>query len=444
MVIHFMNFANHLSNNLHDVTTTHAIRTVYAYCSYLAIVPLNINTLSLSWKATLLCFIMYLTDGYFATNYMRGQFQFQQNKMLAFLVPKAFRTVETFLQMVMYTTILHTHLFYNSQLKFILRRITHVDARMSLVHGMRSSDLDVNLPRKIHSFFIFFSIFSFLAMAFRHLTISPYSATAIFGFFLPHFQPYAITAQFITFLDIITNRFDAINSYIKSLKLLHYEKTLNMTIVKGELTTLACVHNDLCNLCLLVNKYFNVQILLTVACHFLSISVAAYTFLSSLGMFFQNETMSNTQMILLVLHTVLWICQRFVILILTAQASIRAQTSARDTHQISHKLLIKEHVPGLCQELELFTSNVEKHQVEFSACGFFPIDYSMIYMIIGAATTYWVILVQIQSSAFTPQSPQANSNATTPKPTLSSLVNTIVNVTTMLNAIPTNKTGVMG
>lgn len=230
--------------------------------------------------------------------------------------------------MVTYTVILNTHLFSNARLKFIIRRISHVDARLSLVRALHNPR-DTPLNRKIHAFFFFFTVSISAAMAFRHLTVSPYTATAILGFFLPHLQPYAITAQFIIFLDLFSNRFDAINAYIKSLKVSCCKKGVefNVALVRGELTTLACVHNDLCDLCQLVNKYFNVQILLAVTCHFLSISVAAYTFLSSLGVFVQNETVTGTQMLLLVLHTLLWIGQRFTILILTAQAAIRAQVS---------------------------------------------------------------------------------------------------------------------
>lgn len=164
--------------------------------------------------------------------------------------------------MVTYTIILYTHLFNNARLKFIIRRISHVDGRLSLVRGVNNS-LDVGLKRKIHTFFIFFSISISFAMAFRHLTVVPYSATAIFGFFLPHFQPYAITAQFVIFLDLICNRFDVINGYIKHLKQTRRSKNNlenNLSLTKGELSTLSCVHNDLCDLCLLVNKYFNVQV----------------------------------------------------------------------------------------------------------------------------------------------------------------------------------------
>lgn len=329
MTIHFMNFANHLSTNLHVVTPYDAIRLVYTYSSFLAIMPLNFKTLNISWKATVPCFFMYFIDGYFAWKYMEDQLQFHHNKMLAFLVPKVFRNAETFLQMVTYSVILKTHLLNNSQLKFILRRITHVDARLGIVQGLNTSHLDETLNSKIHTFFIVFFICSVLSMAFRHLTVTPYSATAIFGFFLPHFQPYAITAQFIILLDLTSNRLDAINGFIRDLKHRHNSKRLfpsKTPLVRGELGTLACIHNDLCDICLLINRYFNIQLLLAVSCHFLSISVAAYTFLSSLGVFFQSESVSTFDVITLVLHTMLWICQRFYILILTAQATIRAQS----------------------------------------------------------------------------------------------------------------------
>lgn len=40
------------------------------------------------------------------------------------------------------------------------------------------------------------------------------------------------------------------------------------------------------------------------------------------------------------------------------------------------------------------------HQIiDFSACGFFPIDFSVLYMIIGAVTTYLVFLIQFEMTS---------------------------------------------
>ncbi|KAJ9599140.1 hypothetical protein L9F63_010408, partial [Diploptera punctata] len=45
-------------------------------------------------------------------------------------------------------------------------------------------------------------------------------------------------------------------------------------------------------------------------------------------------------------------------------------------------------------ELQLFSLQLLHRKVQFTACGFFPLDFTLLYSIIGAVTTYLVILIQ--------------------------------------------------
>ncbi|KAJ9599118.1 hypothetical protein L9F63_010386, partial [Diploptera punctata] len=48
--------------------------------------------------------------------------------------------------------------------------------------------------------------------------------------------------------------------------------------------------------------------------------------------------------------------------------------------------------------LQIFSLQLLHQNIEFTVCGFFPINFSFIYSIIGTITTYVVILIQFQAS----------------------------------------------
>lgn len=49
----------------------------------------------------------------------------------------------------------------------------------------------------------------------------------------------------------------------------------------------------------------------------------------------------------------------------------------------------------------MFSLQMLHQKVEFTACGFFPVDFSVLYMIIGAVTTYLVFLIQFEMASRT-------------------------------------------
>ncbi|XP_044746570.1 putative gustatory receptor 2a [Coccinella septempunctata] len=49
-------------------------------------------------------------------------------------------------------------------------------------------------------------------------------------------------------------------------------------------------------------------------------------------------------------------------------------------------------------EIEMFSLQIANENIEFSSGGFFPIDYSLLFSIIGGVTTYIIILIQLDSS----------------------------------------------
>ncbi|XP_021930650.1 putative gustatory receptor 28a isoform X3 [Zootermopsis nevadensis] len=52
----------------------------------------------------------------------------------------------------------------------------------------------------------------------------------------------------------------------------------------------------------------------------------------------------------------------------------------------------------LLHSLEVFSLQLLHRKVHFTACGIFPLDFTLLYSIFGAVTTYLVILIQFQLS----------------------------------------------
>ncbi|XP_023717531.1 putative gustatory receptor 28a isoform X3 [Cryptotermes secundus] len=76
---------------------------------------------------------------------------------------------------------------------------------------------------------------------------------------------------------------------------------------------------------------------------------------------------------------------------------------ANRTAVLVHKLLNKTKDPGLKEELQLFSLQLLHRKVHFTAFGFFPLDFTLLYSITGAVTTYLVILIQFQLSFANPK-----------------------------------------
>jgi hypothetical protein len=74
-----------------------------------------------------------------------------------------------------------------------------------------------------------------------------------------------------------------------------------------------------------------------------------------------------------------------------------ASEEANRTQQLVHKLLLK---PGLSrdlvEQLQLFSSQVSNLRVEFTTCGFFTVNTSLLCSIGGVVCTYLIILHQFR------------------------------------------------
>nr|CAD7573886.1 unnamed protein product [Timema californicum] len=50
------------------------------------------------------------------------------------------------------------------------------------------------------------------------------------------------------------------------------------------------------------------------------------------------------------------------------------------------------------RKLKLFSLQLLHSKIQFTACGFFTLDYTLLHSIVAALTTYLIILIQFQLS----------------------------------------------
>ena len=157
--------------------------------------------------------------------------------------------------------------------------------------------------------------------------------------------------------------------------------------------TLRQTYSDLYDITESINGIYGYHITLELAYDFV-------TFVSCL--YYATELISNARGIgdgnlLRVASNLCWVTQTFVRILSITSSSFAAGEEARRTGTVVHKLLLRQSLlRDTSAELQLFSVQLLNNKVEFSAGGFFPVNLSLAYSMVGAATTYIIILIQFK------------------------------------------------
>ena len=159
--------------------------------------------------------------------------------------------------------------------------------------------------------------------------------------------------------------------------------------------TLRRVHNILYDISCLVNSVYGLQLLLAMAYIFTSV-VKYFHMVMISNVRAQPDKLSTSRvdgilplMCLVSIHiaNVLWI---------TASCSSACCEAVRTTTVVNKLLLIQTLSSDVSAELERFSQQLLHSKLQFTAFGFFSLDFTFLYGFIGGATTYIVILLQFQ------------------------------------------------
>jgi gustatory receptor len=159
------------------------------------------------------------------------------------------------------------------------------------------------------------------------------------------------------------------------------------------------VFSDLCDVTELINKIYGYQIILEVAYNFVSLVSYLYYALETLT---DKKTADHNKrgedsVILEVVSSLCWVTQNLIRVISITASCFAASEEARRTSTVVHKLLLRQTLKGdTSAELQNFSMQLLSNKVEFTAGGFFSVNLSLVYSMVGVATTYIIILLQLK------------------------------------------------
>ena len=159
--------------------------------------------------------------------------------------------------------------------------------------------------------------------------------------------------------------------------------------------TLRCVYAILYDIGGLVESSYGFQLLLAMAYIFFSVVKYFHLVMISNASSHQgNMSAAHVDGILpficvvsIHIASVLWV---------TASCNFACREAVRTTTAVSKLLLIQALPSAVSAELERFSQHLLHSKLQFTACGFFSLDFAFLYGFVGGATTYIVILLQLQ------------------------------------------------
>ncbi|KAJ3637022.1 hypothetical protein MTP99_000510 [Tenebrio molitor] len=186
---------------------------------------------------------------------------------------------------------------------------------------------------------------------------------------------------------ILNQQIDEIVKYFNTNRVnlvMHSSNVQDRALALGKICTL---HHHLSKLVKLFNDTFGVILLLMFGFSFIIITTMLFYVTAEI-----EDTM-NWKNIMYVFMTgicyivdTLWVCD---VCHSTAEEGTR-------TGELIHK--IETDDSKIIEEIEMFSLQMANQQVEFSAAGFFPINYTLVFSIIGGVTTYIIILIQLATT----------------------------------------------
>ena len=149
-----------------------------------------------------------------------------------------------------------------------------------------------------------------------------------------------------------------------------------------------------------INGIYGYQIAFELAYDFVSFVSSLYYALESISnarKIGDHNLRGEVSITLEVACSLCWVTKNLItILAITASCSA-ACDEARRTGTVVQKLLLRQTLLGdTSTELQRFSNQLLINKVEFSAGGFFPVNLSLVYSMVGAVTTYIIILLQVK------------------------------------------------
>ena len=172
-------------------------------------------------------------------------------------------------------------------------------------------------------------------------------------------------------------------------RIFNYRKLNETDTYVNGISELIAVHSSLCDTVSLINTAYGVVILaVTVTC-LLHLVITPYFLILQAG--------ENHESIYLVVEG-MWCIFHLTRMLIIVQPSYFTVAEGKRTTVLVSQLLSSNFKGDARRELEIFSLQLLHRPLEFSACGLFSLDRTLITSIAGVVTTYLVILIQFQNA----------------------------------------------
>ncbi|XP_062551278.1 putative gustatory receptor 28a isoform X2 [Armigeres subalbatus] len=177
------------------------------------------------------------------------------------------------------------------------------------------------------------------------------------------------------------------------------------------LNRVASIQSEICDACDSLEHYFTVQMLSMIAISFLISVFDVYYIVEK--MFADGSANSHVSKLQFVAF---FFSQGLVHVVGVMKVVYFAALAVNENKQIAvnvHKLINVNHYDEeLTKQLTNLSLQLNHRKVAFTAYGFFKLDFTLLFTLVGAATTYLVILVQFSLNQSQPCDPKMISAIT--------------------------------
>ena len=151
------------------------------------------------------------------------------------------------------------------------------------------------------------------------------------------------------------------------------------------------VHDDLCDISVLINSMYGFQILLELGVATVELTLSSYLMLATILGIHAVEANSSGRFLSLGIAWLFFYAFKLISITAPCQS---ATSEADNTVMLVQKLLLVGFDQDTTAELQLFSQQLLHRKINFSAFGFLRLDYSLLLTIIGGVITYVVISMQ--------------------------------------------------
>ncbi|GLV38674.1 Gustatory receptor 2a [Carabus blaptoides fortunei] len=241
-------------------------------------------------------------------------------------------------------------------------------------------------------------------------------------FFIQYLITMTMKTQFCVFNIILKYRFLALDTKLKEIidstrdvtgkqsKLILVQSAeqpqMRLSSVADKIITLSEFHSKLYNISKRINLFYSIQILLITGKYFVEITATLYY---NLQKFYKTDVQADDDWY--AFSYFIWALMNCADLFILVYTSDSMCSTANGCKMTLHKVNLNSKDMEMKKEVTAFSLQLLHNDLVLTAAGFFNIDFTLIFNIIGAVTTYLVIFVQFDIND--PQKLSQDLNSTT-------------------------------